>query len=210
MPSNVPGRRVVPAAALVVLQALAGCASSRPARVTAAPATAAPTRDGPHDFDFELGLWKTHLRRLQHPLTGSTTWVEYDGTTTVRPVWNGRANLVELAVSGPAGAIEGLSLRLYDPASRTWSLNFASIRGGGMSPPTIGGFDASGRGEFFGRETMDGKDVLVRFVISDIKPTSCRFEQAFSTDDGATWEVNWIAVDTRVAPAEAATPSAGD
>ena len=62
-------------------------------------------RDGQHDFDFEIGTWKTHLRRLLNPLTGSTTWVEYEGTTVVRKVWNGRANLVELAVDGPAGHI---------------------------------------------------------------------------------------------------------
>ena len=79
-------------------------------------------RDGQHDFDFEIGTWKTHLRRLQQPLTGSTNWVEYDGTTVVRKVWNGRANLVELEARGPAGSIEALSLRLYNPASRQWSL----------------------------------------------------------------------------------------
>ena len=60
-------------------------------------------RDGQHDFDFEIGAWKTHLRRLLRPLTGSTTWVEYEGTTVVRKVWNGRANLVELKAAGPAG-----------------------------------------------------------------------------------------------------------
>src|SRR5438132_12006833 len=69
-------------------------------------------RDGQHDFDFEIGTWKTHLKRLLHPLTGSTTWVEYDGTSIVRKVWNGRANLVELDVTGPAGHIEALALRL--------------------------------------------------------------------------------------------------
>ena len=83
-------------------------------------------RDGSHDFDFEIGTWKTHLRRLVHPLTGSTTWVEYDGTTVVRKVWNGKANLVELDVSGSAGRIEALSLRLYNPDSHQWSLNFAN------------------------------------------------------------------------------------
>jgi hypothetical protein len=72
-------------------------------------------RDGQHDFDFEVGTWKTHLSRRLHPLTGSVTWVEYEGTTFVRKVWNGRANLVELEVDGPKGHIEGLSLRLYNP-----------------------------------------------------------------------------------------------
>src|SRR5205814_2159686 len=69
-------------------------------------------------------VWRTHLKRLVHPLSGSTTWAEYDGTTTVRPVWDGRANLVELEVNGPAGHIEGMSLRLYNPKSHQWSLNF--------------------------------------------------------------------------------------
>ena len=156
-------------------------------------------RDGQRDFDFHVGSWKTRLRRLQKPLTGSTTWVEYEGTTVVRKVWNGAANLVELDVSGPAGRIEGLSLRLYNPESRQWSLNFANRRTGTMSPPTIGEFQ-NGRGEFYSQEDLDGRAIFVRFVISDITPDSCHFEQAFSADGGRTWEVNWIATDTRVSP----------
>jgi hypothetical protein len=152
--------------------------------------------DGQHDFDFEFGTWKTHLRRLLRPLTGSTTWVEYDGTTVVRKVWDGRANLVELAVDGPAGHFEALSLRLYDPRSQQWSLNFSGLGSGSMGVPAIGRF-RNGRGEFFNQETLNGRAILVRFVISDITPASCRFEQAFSDDGGKTWETNWIAVDTR-------------
>jgi hypothetical protein len=154
-------------------------------------------RDGQHDFDFEIGTWKTHLRRLLHPLTGSTSWVEYEGTTVVRKVWNGRANLVELVADGPAGHFEGLNLRLYNPQSRQWSLNFASSGGGTLSQPTIGEF-RNGRGEFYDQEPLNGRAILVRFVISDITPNSCRFEQSFSDDGGKTWEVNWVATDTRV------------
>jgi hypothetical protein len=153
-------------------------------------------RDGQHDFDFEIGTWKTHLRRLQRPLTGSTTWVEYDGTTIVRKVWNGRANLVELKVEGPAGHFEGLSLRLYNPQARQWSLNFANINDGMMSQPTIGEFK-DGRGEFYNQESYNGRAILVRFVITKITQDSYRFEQSFSDDGGKSWEVNWIAVDTR-------------
>jgi len=151
-------------------------------------------RDGQHDFDFEIGTWKTHLTRLLHPLTGSTTW---EGTTVVRKIWNGRANLVELEADGPAGHFEGLNLRLYNPQSHQWSLNFASSSGGTMSQPTIGEFK-NGRGEFYDQETLNGRAIYVRFVISDITPNSCRFEQSFSDDGGKTWEVNWIATDTRV------------
>ena len=168
-----------------------------------AQSTATPTkkpdaiRDGQHDFDFEIGKWQTHLWRLEHPLSHSNSWVEYWGTTGVSKVWNGRANLVELDVNGAAGHIEALSLRLYNPQSHQWSLNFGSSAGGSMSPPTIGAFK-DGRGEFYDKETFNGRPILVRFVISDIKPDSCRFEQAFSEDNGKTWEVNWIAIDTRM------------
>ena len=157
----------------------------------------ATQRDGQHDFDFEIGTWKTHLKRLVHPLTGSTTWVEYEGITIVRKVWNGKANLIELEADGPAGHFQGLNLRLYNPESHQWSLNFANASSGTLSQPTIGEFK-NGRGEFYDQETYNGRAVLVRFIISDITPDSCRFEQAFSDDGGKTWEVNWIAVDTRV------------
>jgi hypothetical protein len=113
------------------------------------------------------------------PLTGSTKWVEYEGTTIVRKIWDGRANLVELVADGPAGHFEGLNLRLYNPQSRQWSLNFAGSKSGTLSQPTIGEFN-NGRGEFFSQETLNGRAILVRFVISDITPDSCRFEQAFS------------------------------
>lgn len=158
---------------------------------------ASTKRDGKLDFDFHIGTWKTQLKRRLRPLTGSTTWVDYEGTTTVRKVWNGRANLVELNVDGAAGRIEGLNLRLYNPESRQWSLNFSSAKGGTLSPPTIGEFK-NGRGEFFAQETLNGRAIFVRFVISDITSDSCHFEQAFSDDGGKTWEINWVATDTRV------------
>jgi hypothetical protein len=154
-------------------------------------------RDGQHDFDFEIGCWKTHLSQLVHPLTGSHTWAEYEGTTVVRKVWSGRANLVELEADGPAGHFEGLNLRLYNPQSHQWSLNFAGSSAGTLSQPTIGEFK-NGRGEFFDQEMLNGRAILVRFVISNISANSCRFEQAFSDDGGRTWEVNWIATDTRI------------
>jgi hypothetical protein len=171
-----------------------------PQKTDAAKSNAAPSpplRDGSHDFDFEIGTWKTQVRRLLRPLTGSTTWVEYRGTSVVRKIWGGRANLVELVADGPAGHFEGLNLRLYNPESRQWSLNFASVGSGSLSPPTIGEFK-NGRGEFFAQETLNGRAILVRFIISDVTSDACRFEQSFSDDGGKSWEVNWIATDTRV------------
>jgi hypothetical protein len=157
-------------------------------------------RDGQHDFDFEIGSWKTHLSRLQQPLTDSKVWVDYEGTTEVRKIWNGRANLVELEVDGPQGHIEALSLRLYNRDTRKWSLNFASASGATLGPATIGEFK-NGRGEFYDQETLNGRSIRVRFVISEITAASCHFEQAFSEDGGKSWQVNWIATDTRIAGA---------
>ncbi len=154
-------------------------------------------RDGRRDFDFHLGSWKTHLKRLARPLTGSTTWLEYDGTTVVRPVWNGRANLVELKVTSESGPFEGLSLRTYNPESGQWSLNYANVKDGKLTTPAIGEFK-DGRGEFYNQDMYNGRAVLVRFVITKVTSDSYRFEQSYSDDGGKTWEVNWIAVDTRV------------
>ncbi len=188
---------------VVFLQPLQGFAQQSSDGSRTSPQRTPTERDGQHDFDFEIGTWKTHLRRLVHPLTGSSTWVEYDGTTVVRKVWNGRANLVELVAVGPAGHFEGLNLRLYNPQSHQWSLNFANSNGGTLSQPAIGKFK-NGRGEFYDQETLNDRAIFVRFVISDITPNSCRFEQMFSDDGGKTWEVNWIATDTRVTNESAA------
>jgi hypothetical protein len=162
-------------------------------------AQAQPQRDGARDFDWEIGRWRTRVRLLAKPLSGSQEWLEYEGTSDVRALLDGRANLVELRVAGPSGRIEGLSLRLYEPQARQWSLNYANIRNGLLTQPVHGSFH-DGRGEFYGQERVDGRAVLVRFVIARPAPDTARFEQAFSGDGGLTWESNWIATDTRIGP----------
>jgi hypothetical protein len=153
-------------------------------------------RDGQHDFDFEFGSWKAHIRRLQHPLTGSRDWVEYDGASVVRKIWGGRANLGELDVAGSAGRIDGLSLRLYNPRTGQWAVSWANSLDGSLTVPLIGQF-AGGRGEFYSADTLDGRAIFARFIFSDIKATSFQIEQAFSADGGKTWETNWIATFNR-------------
>jgi hypothetical protein len=138
---------------VLILHPLSGLAQKKPAASVTSLQPAPTERDGQHDFDFEIGTWKTHLSRLLNPLTGSAAWVEYDGTTVVRKVWNGRANLVELVADGPAGHFEGLSLRLYNSQSCQWSLNFANAGSGVMAQPTIGEFK-NGRASFTTRRHL--------------------------------------------------------
>ncbi len=157
--------------------------------------------DGQHDFDFELGTWKIHLKRLDHPLTGSNTWTEFDGTTYTQKVWDGRANIEQFETNSSARHIEGMTLRLYSPGSHQWSIYWATSNNGILSVPTIGEFK-NGVGEFYDQEPINGRTILVRFIWSRITPTSAHFEQSFSDDGGKTWEVNWITDQTRVSEDE--------
>lgn len=169
---------------------------------TETPAATAE-RDGQHDFDFELGRWKIHLKRRLHPLTGSNTWVEFDGTSVTRKVWDGRADLEEFETDSPGmGHIEGLTLRTYNPQTHQWSLYWATSKGDPISAPQVGEFkDGRGRGEFYGTDTLNGKQIFVRYIWSNTNTDTPHFEQSFSNDGGKTWEVNWITDQTRVGDA---------
>ena len=162
----------------------------------AVPPVASAMRDGQHDFDFSVGTWKTHITRLQKPLSGSTTWIKMEGTKTERKIWNGRAHLEEIEADGPTGHMEGLTLFLYNPQAHQWSQTFASSKDGTLGSPVIGSFK-NGRAEFFGQDTLNDKTILVRAVWSDITQDAHKFEQAFSDDGGKTWETNFIALLTR-------------
>jgi hypothetical protein len=152
--------------------------------------------DGEHAFDFDLGAWKTHSSRLLHPLSGSKTWADMDGITVVKKVWGGRANLAEYKAEGPAGKVELLSLRWYNPEAHQWSLGFATPTSGAIGVPSVGEFK-NGRGEFYDYEEINGNYVLVRFSIWGTSKNTAQSEQAFSADGGRTWEVNWINKYTR-------------
>jgi len=165
----------------------------------AVPQAAAP-RDGQHDFDFEIGSWKIHLKRRLHPLSGSNTWVEFDGTSVTRKLWQGRSQVEEFETDGAAGHIEGMTVRLYNPQTHEWRLYWANSQKGIMDVPQIGRF-VNGRGEFYAQDTFEGKTIWVRFIWAQTDSKSPHFEQSFSEDGGKTWEVNWITDQTRDAGA---------
>ena len=186
---------------LLLSSLLVGCLLSNSAfaqTVAAAPVepSSGELRDGQHDFDFNIGTWKTHIRRLVHPLTGSNDWVDLKGTVHIRKVWNGRAQLEEIEADGPTGHFEGLTLFLYNPQARQWRQYFLNSAEGVVNQPQIGEF-RNGRGELFDQESFDGRMIFVRFVWSDITPDSHHIEQSFSDDGGRTWEPNFVATLTR-------------
>lgn len=152
--------------------------------------------NGQHDFDFIFGDWHYHLKRRLNPLTGSTKWVDYEGTGHGINIWNRRANLDEFEGDGAAGHIEGLTLRTYNPKTRQWSLYWANSKDGKLVVPQVGQFE-DGRGEFYAQDTLNGKSIFIRFVWTNTSTSSPHFEQSFSDDGGKTWEANWITDSTR-------------
>jgi hypothetical protein len=167
---------------------------------SAEPSSQRVLRDGQHDFDFLEGTWKIHLKRLVHPLTGSTTWTGFDGNSKARKFWDGRGSFDEFETDGPSGHIEGITVRTYNAQSHQWSLYWANGKDGAISlPATVGEF-RNGAGEFYDQEPFNGRMIFVRYVWSQITPNSAHFEQSFSDDGGKTWEVNWITDQTRVSP----------
>ncbi|MFE0250878.1 hypothetical protein [Streptomyces sp. NPDC059010] len=144
----------------------------------------------PNDFDFFHGDWEVrHRRRRTAFLDPDSDWEEFAGTSRCWPLFDGAANLDEIDM--PRLSAKGATLRLFDRESGQWSLNWASSVSGTLFPPVFGRFDG-GRGEFYGDDTYDGKDVRVRFVWSGVCAESARWEQAFSLDEGRTWLTNWI------------------
>jgi hypothetical protein len=151
-----------------------------------------------HDFDFYFGTWRVHHRRLVSRLAGGDTWEEFDGTSTAWPLLGGAGNVDDNVLELPAGTYRAISLRSFDPATDQWSIWWLDGRSPTrLDPPVVGGF-RDGIGTFIAEDTFDGRPILVRFLWSDITATTCRWEQAFSEDAGATWEVNWMMASTRI------------
>src|SRR5688572_13734043 len=154
-------------------------------------------RDGRHDFDFFHGSWSIRNRRLKKRLQGCAEWEEFDATGECRPVLGGIGNVDSFDAILPDGdPITGMSLRIFDPVTGNWSIYWADNRVCALLPPVVGHF-VGGRGSFHGVDDLDGRPICVVFRWYDITPTSATWEQAFSADDGATWETNWQMFMTR-------------
>ncbi len=151
---------------------------------------------GMNNFDFLVGTWRTTQRKMVTPLSGDDQWETSAGTLTSHRMFDGAANVDELDV--PGFDFKGITLRLQGPATQEWSIYWVNSRDGQLAlPPVVGRFDEHGVGEFFSDEDWQGRRIRVRYRWSDITATTARYEQAFSTDGGETWETNWVGEFTR-------------
>jgi hypothetical protein len=184
--------------AVICLAAIVSPASAE----TQAPSTAPSYRDGGRDFDFLIGNWKAHVRRLLDRLVGSHRWVEYDGISNHHKILDSNSNFEEFEVTSTGGNehLKAQTLRLYNPETRQWSIYLLDVDKGALPmPPVVGGFTGN-RGEFYDQEMYKGRAIFVRYLWLNLSPTSARMEQSFSADGGKIWETNWICELTRSAP----------
>jgi hypothetical protein len=154
----------------------------------------APARDGSHDFDFLIGNWKAHVRRLPDRLVGSNAWVEYNGISNHKKLLDSNANLEEFEVDNPEKHlhIKAQTLRLYNPDTRQWRIYLLDLAKGVLSvPPVVAEFNEN-RGEFYDQEQYKGRSILVALRLVKYLAEVCAYGKAFSADGGKTWEINWI------------------
>lgn len=143
-----------------------------------------------NDFDFLIGKWQILNRRLAKRLCGSDDWRKFEATLEVRPILDGLGNVDEYRAEIDGRPMVATTIRIYNPSTKNWSLYWIDNWSAELQPPTVGRF-RDGRGEFFARDTFEGREILIRFVWSDISRQAARWEQAFSDDEGETWETNW-------------------
>jgi hypothetical protein len=185
---------------LVAIAVLIGAPCARPALAADTTLVTPTARDGHKDFDFLFGQWRTHYRLLRKRLSNNHDWYACEGTSVVRPFWNGSANLEDGNLRCPgAGDISAMTLRLYNAGTHQWSLWWGTRKRGLVPPPQVGHFDARGVGDFFARDMHAGKPIVIRFRWTLLPGNHPHFEQAFSPDNGRTWETNWTTVYTSVA-----------
>jgi hypothetical protein len=185
----------------ICLCAIGAVTALQPATVSAAqthgePTTAAPLpvvrsgSEGQSDFNFVIGTWKTRILHLGHGRGGTDRWAVWTGRVTAAKVWDGRANIQQIEINAPSGTVEELRLCLYHPLSHEWYLYWADSSDGVLDKPMIGKFK-NGVGRFYDQEEIGGREIFVRDLYSDVRVGSYHWQQAFSSDGGATWEPNW-------------------
>ena len=159
-------------------------------------ATAERAQSTAHDFDFWMGRWRGHNRRLRERLAGCDEWDEFEGISIARQLPGGLGNEDELHTDC-AGGFVGMSFRFFDPETKQWYIYWAdSRRPGALDVPVVGAFSGS-TGVFECDDTFEGRPIRVRYTWSRVDTPTPRWEQAFSEDGGQTWETNWIADFTR-------------
>jgi hypothetical protein len=144
-----------------------------------------------HDFDFLFGRWHIENERLLKRLQHCGEWETFEAVGEAKPILGGIGNIDDFVPKTWNAGFIGMTLRLFNPSTRQWSIYWMSNQTGTLEPPVVGDFK-DGVGVFEGDDTFEGHPIRVRFIWSEITANTARWEQEFSDDDGQTWEKNWI------------------
>jgi hypothetical protein len=142
------------------------------------------------DFDYLVGKWRLRNRTLKEPLAGSDEWIEFDATQELRPILLGLGNFDIFHTEFDGKPFEGLTVRLFNPKTRLWTIYWADSNAMKLDDGKVGSFDGA-EGDFYGHETVGGKNVIVRFHWDKRNPRAPIYSRAFSIDAGRSWEWNW-------------------
>jgi hypothetical protein len=150
-----------------------------------------------NDFDFFVGKWNLKNKKLKERLNNCTEWTEFHSTQECYKILNGLGNIDNFLAEFDSVPFEGMSLRLFNPQTKLWSIYWADSNQGTLEKPVVGSFD-NNIAHFYAKDTFQGKDILVVFKWDKTDPDNVIWSQAFSTDEGTTWEWNWYMYMSRI------------
>jgi len=157
---------------------------------------ASPTSSS-EDFNYLIGNWKLKNRKLKSRLTNCTEWIEFESKVAMHQVLGGNGNIDKYTDTASGKPYEGIALRLFNSKTKLWSIYWADNNSGTLDPPVVGSFENK-IGHFFCKDTFNGKKIIVVFRWDVRNPILPVWSQAFSADNGKTWEWNSINVSERI------------
>jgi hypothetical protein len=143
-----------------------------------------------NDFDFYVGKWNVRNKKLKTRLNNCNEWTAFDATAQMHKILNGTANHESIFANLDGQPFEGLAVRLFHPQTKLWTIYWADSKSCVMDTPVVGSFDGP-VGEFFAKDTFNGKDIIMLYRWDATDPENLVWSQAFSPDNGQTWEWNW-------------------
>ena len=151
-----------------------------------------------HDFEYLTGKWLMKHKMLKKRFQKNNEWVEFESTDeNFGTMLNGLGNTDIYRATLDGKPFEGFTLRLFNPKTKLWSLYWVASNTGVLDPPVVGSFEGN-IGRFYCNDVYQGKPIIMMFAWDKTNPEEPVWYQAFSPDNGKTWEWNWTNTSYRI------------
>lgn len=145
-----------------------------------------------NDFDFLLGKWTVKNRKLKSRLSNNNEWEEFDAVLETSKILIGIGNKEKYTATIKDKPFEAIAIRLFNPKTKLWTDYWADSNDGTLDEhPVVGSF-TDNVGSFFTKDTFKDKEILVVYQWDHTDPEHPIWRQAYSADNGRTWEWNWF------------------